>query len=194
MARGGPVVIEYLTAILAFITGIYAFLTHRMAVASEASVKAVRDQSEAMLRPYVTVSPFIRPKALFLYLRITNTGRTGAENLRLSLDRDFFQWGEAGRPGKNLRTKSAFSLPIDSFPPGAELLFPLGQGWVLFGQDVKPDVTPVQFNVSATYEFFGREVEEITRVDLRPYLGTEGKHDPLVDELERIREAIEKKL
>jgi len=35
-------VIEYLTAILAFITAIYAYLTHRMTKASEASVVAMR--------------------------------------------------------------------------------------------------------------------------------------------------------
>lgn len=37
-------VIENLTAILAFITAIYAYLTYRMAKASEASVEAIRDQ------------------------------------------------------------------------------------------------------------------------------------------------------
>lgn len=46
----------YLTAILAFITAIYAYLTFRMAKASEASVEMMRDQSEAMSRPYVTMA------------------------------------------------------------------------------------------------------------------------------------------
>ena len=63
-------IIEYLTAILALITAIYAYLTHRMAKASEASVDAMRDQSEAMLRPYITASPFIRPHTPILYLRV----------------------------------------------------------------------------------------------------------------------------
>ena len=72
---GGRMVIDYLTAILAFITAIYAYLTHRMAKASEASVEAMRNQTEAMLRPYVTVAPFIRPHTPFLYLRVKNSGR-----------------------------------------------------------------------------------------------------------------------
>src|SRR5947208_11651912 len=101
-------VIEYLTALLVFVTAIYAYLTHKMAKASDASVQAVRDQSEAMLRPYVTVSPFVRPHTPFLYLRVENSGRTGAENLRLTIDRDFFQFGETDRSEKNLRTMSAF--------------------------------------------------------------------------------------
>ena len=186
-------IIEYLTAILAFITAIYAYLTYRMAKASEASVEAVRDQSEAMLRPYVTVAPFIRPHTPFLYLRVKNTGRMGAQNLRFTLDRDFFQFGEGNRADKNLRIMSAFTTPIDSFPPGAELIFALGQGWVLFGDNAQPDVSPTQFNVVATYEFLGKKIEELNHVDLRPDIGTEGERDPLVEELERIRKVIEEK-
>jgi len=113
--------------------------------------------------------------------------------LRLTLDRDFFQWGETSGPDNNIRTRNAFSLPIDSFPPDTELLFALGQGWVLFGENANPAVTPLQFNITATYEFFGKKVEEITRIDRRPYLGTEGEHDPIVEELEKIRKALEKK-
>ncbi len=186
-------IIEILTGILAVITAIYAYLTLRMAKASEASVQAVRQQSEDALRPYISVSPVIRPHTPFLYLKIANTGRTGAQNLRLTLDRDFFQWGKANEPGKNLRTQNAFSLPIDSFAPGAELLFGLGQGWVLFGEKANSAATPVQFNITASYEFFGRKVEEVNRIDLRPYLGTEGEHDPVVEELERIRKVLEQK-
>jgi hypothetical protein len=186
-------VIEYLTAILTFITAIYAYLTHRMAKASEASVEAMRDQSEAMLRPYVTAAPFIRPNTPFLYIRVKNTGKMGAQNLRLTFDRDFFQFGEKDRAEKNLRTMSAFSTPIDSFPPGAELSFALGQGWVIFGENAQPDVCPTQFNITATYEFLGKVVEEVNRIDLRPYIGTEGEHDPVVEELERIRKVMEQK-
>lgn len=185
-------VIEYLTAILAFITAIYAYLTHRMAKASEASVEAIHNQSEAMLRPYITAAPFIRPNTPFLYLRVKNTGKMGAQNLRLTLDRDFFQFGEKDRAEKNLRTMSAFSTSIDSFPPGAELIFALGQGWVIFGENAQPDVCPTQFNVMATYEFLEKRVAEVNRIDLRPYIGTEGEHDPVVEELERIRKVMEK--
>ncbi|OHC74682.1 MAG: hypothetical protein A3G18_06855 [Rhodospirillales bacterium RIFCSPLOWO2_12_FULL_58_28] len=186
-------VIESLTALLVLITAIYAYLTYRMAKASEASMEAVRDQSEAMLRPYITVAPFIRPHTPFLYLRVKNTGRMGARNLHLTLDRDFFQYGEKDGADKNLRSKSAFSTPIDCFPPGAELIFALGPGWVLFGKSAQPDVSPTQFNVTATYEFLGKKAEEVNRVDLRPYIGSEGELDPVVEELERIRKVMEKK-
>jgi hypothetical protein len=186
-------VIDYLTAILVFVTAIYAWLTHRLAVATEASVEALKSQSETALRPYVTVAPFVRSHTPFLYLRISNTGRTSARNLRLTLDRDFFQWGESKQPDKNLRNMTVFSTPIDSFAPGAELILALGQGWVIFGQDAKPEITPSQFSVTAAYEFFGKSVEELNQLDLRPFSGTEGERDPIVEELERIRQALEKK-
>lgn len=186
-------VIEYLTAILVVITGIYAYLTHRMAKASEASVDAVRAQSEAMLRPYVTVAPFIRPHTPLLYLRITNAGRTGAQNVHLSIDRDFFQFGQKDRPDQNLRAVSAFTTPVDYFAPGAELIFGLGDASVLFEKDAKPEISPVQFKITAAYEFLGKSVEEVTHVDLRAYYGTEGERDPVVEELERIRKVMEQK-
>lgn len=185
-------VIEYLTAILAFITAIYAYLTLRMAKASEASVEAMRAQSEAMLRPYITIAPFIRPHTTLLYLRITNTGKTGASNLRLTIDRDFFQYGSANEPKSNLKNMSAFSNSIDSLPPGAELIFGLGVGSSLFGESANPNVSPIQFNITAAYEFGAQKVEEISRIDLRPYVGTEGEVDPVVEELERIRKVLDK--
>ena len=158
---------EFLTGVLVIITAIYAYLTHRMVKASEGSLEAVRSQSEAMLRPYLSVAPWIRPHALFLYLRVTNSGRTAAENVRFTIDRDFFQWGDTTRPDSNLRAQNAFSLPIDSLAPGTELLFALGQGWLIFGKDAKSEVPPLQFNVTASYEFFGKSVQEVNRIDLR---------------------------
>ena len=185
-------VIEWLTAVLVVITAVYAYLTHRIAKASEASVAAINRQSEASLRPYITISPFVRPKALFLYLRVANTGRTSAENVRLTLDRDFFQWGKADSPSRNLRNQNTFSLPIDSVAPGTELLFGLGQPWVIFAEAADPAVTPLQFTVAAAYEFFGKRVDETTHIDLRPYIGSEGESDALIEELERIRKELEK--
>lgn len=185
-------VIEYLTAILAFITAIYAYLTFRMAKASETSVEMMRGQSEAMMRPYVTVAPFIRPHTTILYLRVSNIGKMAAQNLSLSLDRDFFQFGDGNRPDRNLRGISAFSTPIDSFAPGMELIFGLAQGSVIFGKGTLPSVCPTQFNITATYEFLGKTVTEVSRVDLRPYIGSEGERDPVVEELERIRDVLSK--
>jgi hypothetical protein len=185
-------VIEYLTAILVFITAIYAYLTHRMAKSAEESVDAMNQQTMALSRPYVAIQPFIRPHTPILYLRIKNSGRTAAMNLELSIDRDFYQFGETNQNGKNLKNLSAFTVPIDSFPPEMELLFALGQGWVLFGEDGNTTAMPTQFAVTAKYAFSGIEVSETTHIDLRPYLGSEGERDPLVEEVEKVRKVLEK--
>jgi hypothetical protein len=185
-------IIDYLTAILVIVTAIYSYLTYKMVKASEASVQAVREQSEAMLRPYVSVSPYVRPHTTILYLRVENTGRTGAENLRLSMDRDFFQFGEAEQPDNNLRTKPAFVDAIQSLPPGGSLVFALAQGFVIFAPGADATVVPQQFSVVATYSFAGKQVTETHRIDLRPYIGSEGERDPLVDELEKLRKVAEK--
>ena len=187
-----PLVLEYLTAILVFVTTIYAYLTHRMAKSSEASVQAVRDQSEALLRPYIEVTPYVRPNTTVLYLRIENTGKTGAQNVRLSIDRDFYQFGKKEDADYNLRTKAAFNQSIDSLGPRHKLTFALAQGFVIFGDGGGPEVTPQQFIVTASYEFAGKKVEEVHRIDLRPYIGTEGERDPLVEELEKLRQAVER--
>lgn len=186
------VVIDYLTAILVFITAIYSYLTHKMAKASEASVQVMREQSEVMLRPYVTISTFVRPHTTVLYLRIENTGRNAAENLRLSIDKDFFQFGQANQPDHNLRTKSAFLEPIHNLPPSGKLVFPLAQGFTIFAPEANPNHVPQQFTITATYRFGKKEFTEANRIDLRPYIGSEGELDPVVEELEKLRKVAEK--
>jgi hypothetical protein len=185
-------VIDYLTAILVFVTAIYSYLTYKMAKASEASVAAFREQSESMLRPYVSIAPYVRGHTTILYLRIQNTGRTTAENLRLSMDKDFFQFGEAKQPDRNLRTKAAFVEPIQALPPNGKLVFALAQGFVIFAPDADPSIVPQQFSITAEYGFAGKRVKETHHIDLRPYIGSEGERDPIVDELEKLRVAAEK--
>ncbi len=185
-------VIEFLTAVLVIVTAIYAFLTHRMAESSKATVEEMRNQSEAMMRPYITVSTFVRPHTPFIYLRVANTGRNAAQNLRLDIDKDFFQFGES-QDEKNLKNKVAFTTPMDSFPPNSELIFALAQGWVLFEDNGKSDICPTQFKITANYEYSGKQVLESHNIDLRSYKGSEGERNPLVEELEKIRKVMEKK-
>jgi len=185
-------VIEYLTAILVFITAIYAYLTYRMAKSTEESVDAMNEQTMALSRPYVSIQPFIRPHTTILYLRIKNSGRTAAMNLELSIDRDFYQFAETHQANKNLKSLSAFTTPIDSLPPEMQLLFALGQGSVLFDDEAIKSATPTQFSVTAKYAFSGIKVSETTHIDLRPYLGSESERDPLVEEVEKLRTSLEK--
>lgn len=186
--------IEFLTAILVAITGFYAYLTYRMAKSSEASVQASKQQFEAMFRPYIEVRPYVRDNTSILYLLIENTGRSAAQNVRLSIDRDFFQFARK-EPAHNLRARPAFSEQIDSLGSGHRLNFALAQAFVIFGQGEGggPDVTPSQFQITAAFEFAGKKFEEHHRIDLRPFIGTEGERNGVVEELNKIRLALEKK-
>lgn len=116
-------IMEILTAILVVVTGIYAYLTYKMSNMSERSVQMMKEQTEAMSRPYLVVQPIVRPHTPLLYLKIYNSGKTPALNVKLELDKDFYQFDE---PDKNLKKASAFSSIFDSFAPNQELFFALG--------------------------------------------------------------------
>lgn len=183
---------DVLTGVLVVITGVYAFLTYGIMKATERSVAAMEQQTEALSRPYVTIAPLTLPKNILLFLRVVNTGKTAAERLRLELDRPFRRFGRV-EEAENLATYSAFTAEIASFAPGAELIFALAQGFVLFGESADESKTPLLFKVTATYGFGGRRVTEITDVDLRPYRGMHIAYDPVVDELSEIKEVLKKK-
>jgi hypothetical protein len=178
-------VTDVLTAILVVITGFYAFVTFKM-------LKAMRDQIETSLRPYVTVGLVVELFPIF-HLKVANEGRTSANRLRLTISHDFFSFGEK-RDEMNLAKSNAFNKEIPCFSPGAELFFPLAQSFVVFGEKADPAVTPSRFSVTARYSYGDKTVEERTDVELTPYLTTWPRPDARTAELEKIREALEKVL
>ena len=160
--------IEFLTAALVIITAVYAYLTHRISKANQQVVQVMREQSDALTRPYVTVAAVTEPGSPALYLRISNTGKTAAEKLRLNLDRDFYMWADKSL---NLAVQNIFRHEIASFAPGAVLTFGLIQGFKLFAEDADHKVTPLVFKVQATYRYLGNSVEEETIIDLQQFRG-----------------------
>lgn len=150
----------------------------------------MKDQIELQLRPYVQPSLFLHPGTNIFCLRIKNIGHSAASNLRLSLDSDFFQFAEK-RPERNLRNLAAFSEPIASFPPDAELEFWLAQGPHLFGGNADDTVTPRMFSVTADYEYAGKAVKETTTLDFRPYLNSDIPRHHVAHELREIGRVLQ---
>lgn len=183
---------EWLTATLVLITAIYAYLTHRMASTAQNTLCEMREQTWASTRPQVLVEPYVRPTTSFLYLRVHNVGRSTANNLWLTLDKEFWQFGEK-KDDHALHLKRAFSERIDALHPGQELHFALAQGWKIFGDEADESLCPPQFTAAATYSHAGRTMSEEFPIDLSIYLGSEGEHHPIVTELEKLRKAIEKR-
>jgi len=181
---------EILTALLVIITGFYAWVTFKILKANEGVLHEMRFQQEAFYRPYISISPVVYSDSPIFYLKIENTGRTAAYNLKLQLDQDFYQFGQKSE-NNNLKNFAAFSSPIESFVPGAQMLFYLAQGPVIFGEKSDASVTPPVFTVTAEYEYGNKKVCETTKVDLRPYLNSAIPHDPIVSKLKDIKQSID---
>ena len=111
--------------------------------------------------------------------------------LTLSLDKSFYQLGEK-REERNIANSAAFTQPIDSLPPDGQLLFLLGNGPTLYGGSIDEELSPLVFKVTATYMAGSQSVSETSIVDLRPYINTDIPHDPIVEELGKLRESFDK--
>jgi hypothetical protein len=181
---------EILTAALVLITGFYAWATYKILKANERVVDVMREQAEAMTRPYVTVSALIEPDNPIFYLRIFNAGKTAATDLKLSLDRSFYRFAEKNEK-KNLADYAAFKDTITSFSPGAEIVFSLAQSFVIFGDHADSSVTPSCFTITAEFSYAGKRVKEVNTIDLRPYLGASIPQEAYVRKLKAINESIQ---
>lgn len=182
---------EILTGVLVLITGFYAWATYKILKANERVVDVMHEQSEAVTRPYVTVSAVLEPDNPIFYLRISNVGKTAAIDLSLSLDRPFYSFGEK-KEDNNLVEQFVFKNIITSFPAGIEIVFYLAQSFVIFGENADSSTVPSSFVVTVEYSYAGKRVKELNPIDLRPYLGASIPQDAYVRKLKAMIESIEK--
>jgi hypothetical protein len=181
--------VEILTAALVLITAFYAWATFKILRANERVVEVMRDQAIATSRPYVVVAPLLEFDNPIFYLRISNLGRTAATNLRLTIDKSFFKFGEESKD-RDLASFTAFNRPIDSFPPGGEITFALAQGFKIFEGNAENPKLPHTFSVTAEYGFADKQVREVNQIDLRPYLNADIPQDAYVRKLKDINESL----
>lgn len=177
-----------LNILLVIITAIYAGLTHRIARTNEKAVAVMKEQAEAFYRPYITVTHELTHESL-IHLLIKNTGKTNAENLRLSIDKKFYQIGKHNEQF-NIANLPAFTNVIESFPPETEIMLSLVPGVALEKATPDDPETPTVFKITATYSYAGKTVTEHTTVDLRPYRNTFLKREPLEKEVSKLREVL----
>jgi len=184
-------VIDYLTGILVLITGFYAWATFRILRANEKVVEVMHEQAEAVTRPYISVAPILEPDNPIFYLRISNSGKTAANKLKLTIDKSFYKFGEKSGE-RDLATFAAFNQVIESFPPGAEITFSLAQSFVLFAEDADKEILPQSFTITAEYSYGEKTVKEDNIIDLKAYLGADIPQDPYIRKLKDISKAIDK--
>jgi len=187
-----------LNVVLVGVTIVYVVLTNRISRANERAVAVMKEQAEAFYRPYVTVTHEITHQSL-IHLIIKNTGKTNAENLKLSIDKDFYQAGPLNKKF-NIPNLPAFKNVIESFPPEAEILLSLVPGVALSTATPDHPETPTVFKITASYSFSGKSVTETTTVDLRQYQSTFLRSEPvehvvskLGDTLKEIKEVLSKR-
>jgi len=183
-------VIDYLTGVLILITGFYAWATFRILRANEKVVEVMHEQAEAVTRAYVSVAPILEPDNPIFYLRISNTGKTAANKLKLTIDKSFHKFGEKSGE-RDLATFAAFNQVIQSFPPGAEITFSLAQSFKLFAEDADKEILPQSFTITAEYSYASKTVKEDSIIDLKAYLGADIPQDPYIRKLKDISKAIE---
>ena len=183
--------IELLTAALVLITAFYAWATFKILRANERVVEVMHEQAIAESRPYVVVAPVLELDNPIFYLRISNPGRTSATNLRLTIDKSFFKFGEESKD-RDLASFTAFNQSIDSFPPGSAITFSLAQGFKIFEGKTEHPKLPHTFSVTAEYEFADKQVREVNRIDLRPYLNADIPQDAYMRKLKEISESLKK--
>lgn len=182
--------IEALTAALVVITACYAWTTCKILKANQDVVEVMREQSEALTRPYVTITLSLEADNPIFFLSIKNTGKTAARDLKLSIDRPFHQFGTASKES-NISDFDAFTQPIESFPPECAIVFALAQGFVLFAEDADESILPKAFSVIAEYTYgLDKRVKETTTIDLRPYSGAGVPQEAVVRKLGDMTKAL----
>jgi hypothetical protein len=195
--RSNTLLLENLTAILAFLTGLYAWITFQMLKANKETIEIMRAQIEALNRPFIQISTFLKPKSPMIYLKIKNTGRAAAEATTLRMNKDFYVYREND---KNIKDLQIFNQQIEGVPPDTEFIIALGRGFDIFGNSSEEVPTPTVFSIDAKYGFGLKQYSEKTTIDLKPYSVSQYSQDSIVDqldlitnELEKIRKTIEEK-
>jgi len=171
---------EWLTLANTLLTAMFAGLTFFILRANRAAVGAMREQMADQNRPFVSVTVHVRMGTPVIQLLVRNVGRSPAQNLRLRLDRDFFQFGERSE-GRNLAKQSAFSQPIDCLPPMSGCSSILEWDSRYFESGADPTICPHTLKCRPSTNMGKNKYSEKTHVDLRPYLGTSVPHHPVVE-------------
>jgi hypothetical protein len=109
--------------------------------------------------------------------------------IQLTIDKNFYKYGRSGAEN-NLSQFYAFTNPIRTFPPCAELIFPLAQSFIIFGENAAEKLTPRIFSIHANYSFSGRTVSEETTIDLNQYYLSHPERDLIVEKMDNVVKAL----
>jgi len=160
-------------AILTLVTLIYVVYTRSLA-------KAAAEQLEAQSRPYIVADLPVRPNGV-VALRVRNRGRSSAEHLKLSLDRDI-----ETVTNEKLNALPAFTTGLAHFAPDGAVT------WTLGGSNKLINTMPA-FTITCLYDRAGRSYSDSFELSLKTYYGTVlPPKDEIAAEVEKLRREVEK--
>jgi hypothetical protein len=174
-------VMVVLTAVMVLLTGIYVYYTKRIVLANRTMLDEVREQAWLANRAYIVVRLAFRQR-FHLTLEIANEGKSPAQGLKLSLDRDVYQGGDKS---KRINDMPMFSESYETVPPGGRYFLYLWPGTVVLGTELFPK----EFKVTASYKSLGRPVREDTM--LHPLLYAEFPSLAIEESVEKVPGALE---
>jgi len=112
----------------------------------------MQTQTEFLSRPYIAITHSVTSQTL-IRLSIKNTRKSSADNLRLQIDKNFHQYA---RQDLNIADIYLFKNTIQTFPPNAQLFFPLISSLEYQGPQPENPLSPSLFSITATYSFLGK--------------------------------------
>lgn len=183
-------IIASATVASVIVAAVYAGLTYLLARKNGEMVALMKAQHREFIAPHVTLSLGIK-HSIITTVKIRNVGRSAARNVRLSLDRDFYQFAEH-QPEKNVRKWPLFQQAMPCLGAGDEIFFMLCQGFNIDKEIGGVNITPSKFSISVVYEFGGVERSENYEVDLGFYFRTQQDRSQELEELEKIQKHLGK--
>lgn len=172
---------------LAFFT--YSYMNSAALMAKE--MKATRElEFELNNRPKVLMRFDITSNGM-VYIVVENTGNGAAKNIKVKIEPEL-----KNSSGKPLGEWPALKNGINYLPPKEKLRFFLDTAWALAGDPKLPKDYTVKLEYDWAIE--GRpKIYEVCPLETSPYIGTDlasyKDFSTLIDEVEKIRKALEKK-
>jgi len=177
------------------VTVVYVVFTYRALRVSEkalavsqAMVKISHDQIRAQTRPYIQINAAPRPGNQIFQLIIMNSGQSAALSLKLDLAPEFRQFHDKNK--KPLQELALFKDSIQSFPPGAKIIFDLGVGYQFFQGNENDQVSPPKFSVTASYRDCDASYVETTNIDLNLFHQSTASKYGKLGELHEIKDEL----
>ncbi len=196
----------YTTITLAAITAIYTILTYRIMSHTKKQADVMALQTEAMLRPIVNVRTQHNIDQ-YICLVIENIGNSPAENLKLTIDKDYFfadYLNSTPDPRWNLRRQIPFVNITPKFAPGERFTFPLIEftDTVYYNDNIEiqrstnnhkldlqydQKVRPRQFIVSAVYNYGAKCYKEDFNINIDTQAGGIIYTDPIAKQIRSLK-------